>query len=86
MNGLSGLLFSCRISDELLVHMESLFTPICHSYVELHTGQWAVVSDWDKFTYQTDRRGDIVKSRHDTCDVQSVSQHQSWNARNGEVR
>ena len=42
MNGLSGLLFSCRISDELLVHMESVFTPICHSYVELQTGQWAV--------------------------------------------
>ena len=28
MNGLSGLLFSCRISDELLVHMESLFTSL----------------------------------------------------------
>ena len=81
MNGLSGLLFSCRISDELLVHMESLFTPICHSYVELHTGQWAVVSDWDKFTYQTDRRGDIVivKCRHDTFDVQSVQlECQEW--------
>ena len=79
MNGLSGLLFSCRISDELLVHMESVFTPICHSYVELQTGQWAVVSDWDKFTYQTDRRGDIVKCRHDTCDVQSVQlECQEW--------
>ena len=81
MNGLSGLLFSCRISDELLVHMESVFTPICHSYVELQTGQWAVVSDWDKFTYQTDRRWDIVivKSRHDTCDVQSVQlECQEW--------
>ena len=71
----AGLVMSFLFTWSQFLHQ---FVILTWSFT-LDSGQW--VSDWDKFTYQTDRRWDIgiVKCRHDTCDVQSVQlECQEW--------